>query len=48
MLIRWVRGQPVFTESDWRFLFGHPEERVFTARLLLRFAVLWLAVVWWA
>jgi hypothetical protein len=35
----------VFTDRDWRFLFGHPREKVFTARLWLRFAVLWLTVV---
>jgi hypothetical protein len=21
--IRWWKGQPVFTDRDWRFLFGH-------------------------
>jgi hypothetical protein len=41
---RW-KGQPVFTDRDWRFLFGHPREKVFTTRLWLRFAVLWLTVV---
>jgi hypothetical protein len=35
----------MFTDRDWRFLFGHPREKVFTARLWLRFGVLWLAVV---
>jgi hypothetical protein len=35
----------VFTDRDWRFLFGHPRERVFTVQLWLRFAALWLAVV---
>jgi hypothetical protein len=24
MLVRWIRGRLVFTESDWLFLFGHP------------------------
>jgi hypothetical protein len=43
--MRWVRGQPVFTDLDWRFLFGHSREEVFTARLWIRFAVLWLAVM---
>ena len=23
MLVRWFRRQPVFTERDWLFLFGH-------------------------
>jgi hypothetical protein len=26
MLIRWIRGKPVFTDRDWLFLFGHPRE----------------------
>jgi hypothetical protein len=38
MLTRWFQGRPVFTDRDWRFLFGHPPEKVFTARLWLRFA----------
>jgi hypothetical protein len=42
---RWWKGQPVFTDRDWRFLFGHPREKIFTARLWFRFAALWLAVV---
>jgi hypothetical protein len=42
---RWWKGQTVFTDRDWRFLFGHARQEVFTARLWLRFAVLWLAVV---
>jgi hypothetical protein len=41
---RW-KGQPVFSDRDWRFLFGHAREKVFTARLWLRFAALWLTVV---
>ena len=45
MLTRWVRGQPVFTERDWLFLFGYPRERVLTVRLWLRFAALLLGVV---
>jgi hypothetical protein len=27
---RWRKGQPVLTDRDWRFLFGHPREEVFT------------------
>jgi hypothetical protein len=42
---RWWKGQPVFTDRDCRFLFGHPREKVFTAPLWLRFATLWL--VWY-
>jgi hypothetical protein len=45
MLIRWIRGKPVFTDRDWLFLFGHPREKVLSLHLWLRFAVLWLAVV---
>ena len=42
---RWWKGQPVFTDRDWRFLFGDPREKVFSVRLWLRFAALWLTVV---
>jgi hypothetical protein len=45
MLIRWIRGKPVFTDRDWLFLFGHPREKVFSVHLWLRSAVLWVAVV---
>jgi membrane protein YdbS with pleckstrin-like domain len=45
MLTRWFQGRPVFTDRDWRFLFDHPREKVFTVRLWLRVAALWLAVV---
>ena len=45
MLIRWMRGWPVFTERDWLFLFGHPREKVLSLHLWLRFAALWLPVV---
>src|SRR5262245_10145987 len=45
MLVRWIRGRPVFTERDWLFFFGHPREKVLSLHLWLRFAVLWLAVV---
>src|SRR5262245_64992138 len=45
MLVRWVRGRPVFTERDWLFLFGNPREKVLSLHLWLRFAVLWVAVV---
>src|SRR5215472_4878026 len=45
MLVRWIRGWPVFTERDWLFLFGHPREKVLSLHLWLRFAVLWVAVV---
>ena len=34
VLVRWFRGQPVFTERDWLFLFGHPRNEVFSLRLL--------------
>src|SRR5262252_10125111 len=45
LLVRWIRGRPVFTERDWLFLFGHPREKVLSLHLWLRFAVLWVAVV---
>jgi len=45
MLVRWIRGRPVFTERDWLFLFGHPREKVLSLHLWLRFGVLWVAVV---
>ena len=45
MLMRWLRGQPVFTERDWLFLFGHPRKEVFSLRLLVRFSALLLVVV---
>src|SRR5215475_10772379 len=45
MLVRWIRGRPVFTERDWLFMLGHPREKVLSLHLWLRFAVLWVAVV---
>jgi hypothetical protein len=45
MLTRWIRGRPVFTEKDWLFLFGHRPDKVLSLHLWLRFAALWLAVV---
>jgi hypothetical protein len=45
MLIRWIRGKPVFTERDWLFLVGRPREKILSVHLWLRFAVLWFAVV---
>src|SRR5881398_2167102 len=45
MLVRWLRGQPVFTERDWLFLSGHPRNEVFSVRLLLRFAAMLILVV---
>ncbi len=44
-LRRRAQCHPGFTYRDWRFLFGHSREEVFSARLWLRFAALWLAVV---
>jgi hypothetical protein len=38
MLVRWVRGRPVFTDKDWLFLFGHAREKVLSLHLWLRFA----------
>jgi hypothetical protein len=45
MLVRWFQERPVFTDRDWRFLFGHPREKVLSVHLWLRFATLWFAVV---
>ena len=45
MLIRWMRGWPVFTERDWLFLFGHPREKVLSVHLWLRLTALWFVVV---
>jgi hypothetical protein len=45
MLVRWIRGWPVFTDRDWLFLFGNAREKVLSLHLWLRFAVLWVAVV---
>jgi hypothetical protein len=45
MLMRWIRGRPVFTDRDWLFLIGHPWEKVPSVHLGLRFAALWFAVV---
>jgi len=45
MLMRWLRGQPVFTERDWLFLFGHPRKEVFSLRLLVRFSALLFVVM---
>src|SRR5207302_10526164 len=43
MVVRWFRGQPVFTERDWLFLFGQSHKEVFSLRLLLKFA--WLLLL---
>ena len=40
MVVPWFRGQPVFTERDWLFLFGHSRKEVFSLRLLVRFAAM--------
>ena len=45
MLVRWIRGRPVFTEKDWLFLFGYPQKKVLSLHMWLRFAMLWFAVV---
>ena len=45
IVVRWFRGQPVFTERDWLFLFGHSRKEVFSPRLLLKFAGLLLLAV---
>jgi len=45
MLIRFIRGRSVFTERDWLLVTGHPRERILSLHLWLRFAALWVAVV---
>ena len=45
MLARRLRGKPAFTERDWLFLFGHSRKKVFSPRLLLRFAAMLVLVV---
>jgi len=45
MLVRLLKGHPVFTERDWLFLFGHPREKALSLYLWLRFAALLLVVV---
>src|SRR5262245_51483093 len=45
MLMRWIRGKPVFTDRDWLFLFGHTRAKVLSLHLWLRLAALWFAVV---
>ena len=45
MIVRWLRGRPVFTESDWLFLFGHSRKEVFSLRLLFRFGAMLILVV---
>src|SRR5262245_5399708 len=44
MVTRKFQGRPVFTDRDWRFLFGRPREKVFSLRLWLRFVTLWFGV----
>jgi F0F1-type ATP synthase assembly protein I len=44
-LRRRSHGHAGFTERDWRFLFGHSHESVFTLRLWTRFFALLLTVV---
>jgi len=45
MLARRLRGQPVFSERDWLFLFGYSRKEVFSPHLLLRFAAMLVLVV---
>ena len=45
MVVRWLRGRPVFTDRDWLFLFGHSRKELFSLRLMLRFVALWLLVI---
>ena len=45
ILMRWIRGQPLFIERDWLFLFGQTRERVFSVHFWIRFGALWLILV---
>jgi len=45
VLVRWIRGRPVFTERDWLFLFGPSRKEVLSPRLLLTFTGLLLLVM---
>jgi len=45
ILKRWIRGQPLFIERDWLFLFGQTRERVFSVHFWIRFGALWLTLV---
>lgn len=40
-----IQSEAAFTERDWFLLFGHPQEKVFTLRLWVRFAALLLTVL---
>jgi hypothetical protein len=44
-LTGWLRRRAVFTERDWLFLTGRPREKILSLHLWLRFAALWVAVV---
>ena len=45
ILMRWIRGRPLFTERDWLFLFGQTRERVFSVHFWIRFGALWVTLV---
>ena len=45
VLVRWIRGQPVFTERDRLVLFGPSPKEVLWPRLLLTFTGLLLLVM---
>jgi hypothetical protein len=45
ILKRVLKRRLAFNERDWFALCGHTRQEVFSARLLLRFGVLWLCVV---
>jgi len=45
MVVRWMRGRPVFTERDWLFLVGRSREKIFSLPLWLKLGILWFMVV---
>jgi ABC-type Fe3+ transport system permease subunit len=44
-LRRRSQGNAGFTDRDWRFLFGHPREKVLSLQLWIKFLALLFAVV---
>jgi hypothetical protein len=39
LLRRRVGGKPVFTQADWRFLFGHSREKVLSGEFWLKILI---------
>ena len=45
ILMRWMRGRPVFTEQDWVFPVNHSPGKILSLHFWIRFATLWFTVV---